>query len=417
MSITSKIQSLAQGINTKTGIVGDDLTEMIQKLTDGYGGIPTEKSGSGLVTFGGGSNRRLGYAKFEGKCEQSGTPTPDAPIAVKCNNSKWQASGKNIAHQNITNAGAYQQYDIFKDLVTTTNTITWDDLRRSSSIGKTATFSCDIAIHSDFEGALSIYPYQLNGLNLDFVSIGLGHLKENETRHVTATGEITLKVVSENYSKGSIFFYPSNAADRVSGKFTVSNIQLEFNDHETAYEPYINNGTVDLSSKELRGIGDVKDEYDAQAGMLTRRIGKVDLGTLNWVYHPISARYSEFFDCYIDDIKKGNSSIVSKLISDAGFTPIASGAIATAGNDNNVMAVAHNATRIIICCPSYSEASSFKSAMSGIYLYYELETPTAETIAPQQLSQIKGANTILQTSGDVPNSSLTIECYTNEGVS
>lgn len=348
------------------------------------------ETGNGLATFRGNRFSELNKALFEGKCEQDGTPTPDAPIAVKCNNSKWQASGKNLFNiQNINNLAVMQVTQVSKLIEGTS----YRGYAYPCPPNTTVTISRDRTDLNSRFGLGFTHDLPQNGTELLLVSYNATDLKFTLT-----------SPANTNY----LYVYLSNSNQTISED---SHIQIEFNDHETPYEPYINNGTVDLSAIELRGIGDVKDEYDAQTGVLTRRVGKVDIASLNWVYHAPSSKYTAYFDCSIDDIKKGNSSVVSKLISDAGFTPIASGAIATAGHDNNVMAVAHNATRTIICCPSYSEASSFKSAMSGIHLYYELATPTTEVIAPQKLSQIKGTNTILQTSGDIPNTKITAEYY------
>ena len=59
--------------------------------------------------------------------------------------------------------------------------------------------------------------------------------------------------------------------------FYVKDIQLEYGEQLTTYEPYKSNILSTPSDLELRGIGNVKDELNLMTGELTQRIGEVVL--------------------------------------------------------------------------------------------------------------------------------------------
>ena len=47
-------------------------------------------SGSDIVAWSSGVPCNVQSMKFYGKCEQSATPTPDAPIEIKCNGGSYR---------------------------------------------------------------------------------------------------------------------------------------------------------------------------------------------------------------------------------------------------------------------------------------------------------------------------------------
>lgn len=157
----------------------------------------------------------------------------------------------------------------------------------------------------------------------------------------------------------------------------------------------------------LNRIGTAVDTYDAQSGLLTRGIGVVDLGTLNWGYNSTSKRFST-----------GN-------IVDYKYTSSYSdSAICTRYTFNSDIVHHDDGTGITVLCGlgfwkaglhardnRYSDAASFKASLAGTLLYYELATPTTETITPQPITQYRGQNNLTQIDGDIPNTKLTIEYY------
>lgn len=53
----------------------------------------SEVSGEGRVSWDGGVKCVMPSVKLYGKCEQDGTPTPDTPVPVRCNNGTFQVTG------------------------------------------------------------------------------------------------------------------------------------------------------------------------------------------------------------------------------------------------------------------------------------------------------------------------------------
>lgn len=156
------------------------------------------------------------------------------------------------------------------------------------------------------------------------------------------------------------------------------------------YEPYTE-VTYPLSSIDLRGIPTIVDgrlKYDGDVyksdGTVERRYGVVDLGTLNWSKDNQTNNPGRFYSSGIASLVRRPTAAVqygafilcSKYI--AGRNPIS-----TPKDADKMIAVYTNGT-IYISDITYTESTTaeFKTAMSGVYLVYELATPTTETTDP-----------------------------------
>ena len=114
--------------------------------------------------------------------------------------------------------------------------------------------------------------------------------------------------------------------------------------------------------------------------------GFVDLGSLNWnyqaTYHYMYAR--------LNDGKYTNSSV--------GLNGLCSLYEVDATNSylslpDKCMIVGSDFVTINVCSvvvndSSYTDANAFKAAMNGVYLIYELATPTTPTITPEQFETL-----------------------------
>lgn len=154
------------------------------------------------------------------------------------------------------------------------------------------------------------------------------------------------------------------------------------------YEPYQKHTYPLDSSLTLRGIPKLDannhiyydgDTYEAD-GKVNRRYGIVDLGTLNWSYLAGSGSQINRFDSRITTKKPATSVqeyadgiICTKYV--ANPTPVV-----TRDADKCISGYTDN--RIFILDSAYSSAADFKAAMSGVYLVYELATPTTEPADP-----------------------------------
>lgn len=149
----------------------------------------------------------------------------------------------------------------------------------------------------------------------------------------------------------------------------------------TAYEPYsIFGGTVDLVSGEL-----VVD------------MGYVDLGTKNYLYR------NSRFDATFSDGKL-------TLLNSGGAKAIASAYARSTNAYNSIPDLAFNfgsgyvngsTCSIVVHDSRYTDATSFKSAVSGVILCYELATPITYHLTPSQLAMLKGNNTVYSNEGSI----------------
>ena len=154
------------------------------------------------------------------------------------------------------------------------------------------------------------------------------------------------------------------------------------------YEPYEKHSYPLDSSLTLRGIPKLDasnnlyydgDEY-ASDGTVTRKYGVVDLGTLDWRLD--GAAYTFGKQAWLPD-KNNFGAIIN------GYTFVNNSTDTT--NMNKIYKtirwkVGYGA--VYIKDTTYTDAATFKAAMSGVMLVYELATPTTETAEPFQYIQV-----------------------------
>ena len=143
-------------------------------------------------------------------------------------------------------------------------------------------------------------------------------------------------------------------------------------------------GNFEMNSNlELRGIPKLDasnnlyydgDTYDSN-GTVTRNYGIVDLGTLSWV-KPTATDYMNFYSTGIASVVKSPSLV------DDGYKDIRcskySSVPVSALNDRYIYINTSGQIRIKDTGNASLTADEFKTAMNGVYLVYELATPTTE---------------------------------------
>ena len=126
----------------------------------------------------------------------------------------------------------------------------------------------------------------------------------------------------------------------------------------------------------MRSAGTVRDELRADAAVT--RVGAVDLGTLTWNRNERPAG-SGTYRFESSAYTTGLSDTVSNIKCAAYDVHVADGPV---GDNSTNKAICGYANAVYIRDDSYTDAAAFKEAMSGIYLYYELATPTTTPIDP-----------------------------------
>lgn len=154
----------------------------------------------------------------------------------------------------------------------------------------------------------------------------------------------------------------------------------------------------------------VKHEYDYSGEReVTRYFGIVDLGTLDWVY---DSELSVFYSTSIVSLVKEPEHYKTPYRCSK-YTPYPSDsrtALSNSGTDKSFMITSSGQKKaIVVKDATYSDAQTFKTAMSGVYLIYELATPYTETVSNPELRGIPklDANNKLyyygDTCSDLPN--------------
>ena len=145
---------------------------------------------------------------------------------------------------------------------------------------------------------------------------------------------------------------------------------------ESGYDKYYPHevlATIDTGTEPLYSAGSAYDSK-VPSGLITRRIGSVDLGTVNYDTNSVFPSKS-FYVSDSDRLKiKGNTKNIilshNSIINPNGYL--------------GGFSINRNGTILLETFDEYADRQSVKAAMSGIMLYYELAEPTTEQGTPFQ---------------------------------
>lgn len=124
----------------------------------------------------------------------------------------------------------------------------------------------------------------------------------------------------------------------------------------------------------LCSAGTVYDEITEKKAI--KRIGKVDLGTLNW--YAISG-YTSLFHAVTDKRKIGGKIMQGRYTNIQTSLP----SYEYIDSRDDSLGVTGNDKYIILKDTSFTDAASLKESLQGVYLYYELETPIEVDLDPE----------------------------------
>jgi phage-related protein len=189
----------------------------------------------------------------------------------------------------------------------------------------------------------------------------------NLRRHITAkTQYIKIRISGGSYTLGNVCVNLYNTA--LNG----------------TYEPYEEHTYPLNAGLELRGIPKLNSSnklyYDGDIyssdGSVIRKYGIVDLGTLDWIYTSADGQPVFQTRSVLSDMKSTNETrTVSNLLSKF---------VSVTWNNNRTQAnydktISTFIKYLSIRDSSYTDVTTFKTAMSGVYLVYELATPVIES--------------------------------------
>lgn len=174
------------------------------------------------------------------------------------------------------------------------------------------------------------------------------------------------------------------------GNSTDTCVHLVWNgERDGEYEPYEKHSYPLDDSLILRGIPKLDennqlyyngDTYAAD-GTVTRKYGIVDLGTLTWG----NASATGFAFASLSTVGSGNNNVLKN-----NFICDKYGVAYWNASDDKTVRVSGSGTQIGVKDTSFASytAAQFKTAMSGVYLVYELTAPTTEEAEPYNEVQI-----------------------------
>ena len=134
----------------------------------------------------------------------------------------------------------------------------------------------------------------------------------------------------------------------------------------------------------MRSAGSVRDELRSDAAVT--RVGSVDLGTVTWEMAPTSLSGVNYF--VTTDIRNLSGGIARPVNNSTVMPTKCAKYDAITANQaylTNATGISvETSGRVTVYDPTYasSDAATFKAAMSGVMLNYELATPTTTTIDP-----------------------------------
>lgn len=324
---------------------------------------PEYRSATGLtVTASGASGAPLHALTVDGKSVQDGTPTPNAPVPVKVVESRNLAGISGTASNTATGLSFTWE----GNHLTVSGTQTGDNADSS-----TMNLSDPVILQAGETYILSLYGTVVGSAmfffkNANDTTVLTTNTSTNGQWALTPTETITIsKIILRCKWRGD--------------KTIDAYLQLEKGSTATPYMPYgcielQTGGTItpiDLQGNVLAslpdGTKDVLTVDSAGAVTLEKRVGVVDLGTLTWDY---STTYT--------------TPIFATLISSLGVPPnninmLCSHYRAVSSFWNRTIVydgcVASGGSKLNVSNANYTDTAAFKTAMSGVLLYYELATP------------------------------------------
>ena len=219
---------------------------------------------------------------------------------------------------------------------------------------------------------------------------------KNYISGITTYANTTRLAPSNAYYARFTIKYNGDSGDVDTFCINLSNASLN-----GTYKPY-DRHTYPLDDIVLRGIPKLNvdklyydgDEYSSD-GTVKRKYGIVDLGDLTWTYIVSGSQLAPYFMAKPSGIKVPTTTEVTTIPPNARlskYTPTVR--TTTYFVDKTFVIDRENATvaQLQIKDSAYTDKDTFKAAMSGVYLVYELATPTTETADPFTNPQIVDAD-------------------------
>ena len=225
----------------------------------------------------------------------------------------------------------------------------------------------------------------------NFYSMRQGSSQINRGQMVSA---ISFEIEDDGFYR---FWLYSNAATRDPLYIDdINQFQLELGSTSTEYEPY-QGETYGITFPSEAGTvygGSLSIAEDG-SGVLTVDRAAVDLGTLTWSYNSTRTRFeTSGIQSTIKPATNNNTPINAlcesyKIVS------------ASAVQSTDFSIGATNIGSVLVHDSRYPDADTYKAAVSGVQLIYELATPITYQLTAPEIRTLLGQNNIWADTGDV----------------
>lgn len=202
----------------------------------------------------------------------------------------------------------------------------------------------------------------------------------------------TFSIDSQKKLKGLLLYSSSSTT---VGTSVYKNVQIEKGTTATSYEPYIpsvkmlaeENSQQSTEMMDIKMLGwsvprECPIQNEVNGNQFIQKVGRVDLGSLDWTSVDTN---TSLYTTSIKDIK-----ILSNNIFLLGYSVTSYDIETSKMTNKNIKMSGLNKQDFYIKDDSYTDVSTFKQAMQGQYLYYELVTYNTVTIDGNEIGETVG---------------------------
>lgn len=198
----------------------------------------------------------------------------------------------------------------------------------------------------------------------------------------------------------------------------LSNVLLEIGETETSYEPYQEHTTslptLTYFPTGMKSAGSVYDEITGSKAIT--RVGSVDLGSLTWT-RTTSYTNPFFYTNMPTGCKYFYNDTTPNATSIYSVYQVKSASVFGQNAPNKSFTIYSYGNQLFVRDDAYTDASAFASAMSGVYLNYELSSYSEAEVNDDfiYLGYANGTEQLLPINGATPTTSplfADIEYYT-----
>lgn len=212
-----------------------------------------------------------------------------------------------------------------------------------------------------------------------------------------ATGELTVgsrKSFTYTPTEDGYFNFNTGSPAFPASTKVFDNVQVELGSTPTAFVPYNPSSASVTASFPQTVYGGT---FDWVSGKLVVDMAMVDLGTLTWIYDSGNT----CFYAAVDGMKVYDyqGAVAPKYISSQ-YKPIAPLYSGGDGQNGTIWATV-NTNNIRARDTAYADAATFKTAMSGVQLVYELATPIEIDLTSAQVQTLFGLNNVWASDGQI----------------